>query len=168
MITNESAAISAVTYRVKEIEDRLAMQDHKITQLAELISYNGSQAQIDKLTSIIENIRLTIPLKTITQHIQGGHSSLEIPKELLPTIGKYRARSNRTYETVKKRWALWKLQLDAGVSATELARAWGCDRSSILYARKNRFVARASNGRKLVKHPLCSHSARRSMKRSIK
>ena len=165
---NESPAIMAVTYRIKEIEDRLAMQDHKITHLTELISYNGSQAQIDKIASIIENIRLSIPQKTITEYIQGGNSSVEIPKELLPTLGKYRARSNRTYEVVKKRWALWKLQLDAGVSATEIAKAWGCDRSSVLYAIKNRFVARASNGRKLVKHPLCSHSARRSMKRSIK
>ena len=161
--------LPAAIHRIKMLEERMAGQDAQITQLAGMIARakeDGGQGQIDKLASIIDNIRLTIPLKTISQHIQGGHSPLEIPKELLPTVGKYRTRSNRTYEVVKKRWALWKTQLDSGVTPSELAKAWGCDRGTILYAIKNKFTARASNGRKLVRYPKSRHSAIRSKQRN--
>jgi len=140
--------LPAAIHRIKMLEERMAGQDAQITQLAGMIARakeNGGQGQIDKLATIIDNIRLTIPLKTITQHLQGGHSPLEIPKELLPTVGKYRTRSNRTYEVVKKRWALWKTQLDAGAGVAELARAWGCDRGTVLYAIRNDFTPSKGN-----------------------
>ena len=81
--------LPAAIHRIKMLEERMAGQDAQITQLAGMIARakeDGGQGQIDKLASIIDNIRLTIPLKTISQHIQGGHSPLEIPKELLPTV----------------------------------------------------------------------------------
>jgi len=163
--------LPAAIHRIKMLEERMAGQDQQITQLAGMIARakeDGGQGQIDKIASIIDSIRLTVPIKTIAEHIQGGSSPIEIPKELLPTAGKHRARSNRTFGVVNKRWALWKVQFEAGMSPLQIAKAWGCDRSSVMYARKNRFVTRASNGRKLVEFPKCRHSAMRAKKRSIK
>jgi len=149
--------LPAAIHRIKMLEERMEGQDAQITQLAGLIARakeDGGQAQIDKLATIIDNIRLTIPVKTISQHIQGGHSPLEIPKELLPTVGKYRNRSNRTYDVVKKRWALWKTQLDAGVSPTELSKAWGCYRGTVLNAIRNNFTPSQNLKRKRKKRIL--------------
>ena len=145
---NAHLILPAAIHRIKLLEDRMAGQDQQISQLAMIIAKakeDGGQGQIDKLASIIDNIRLTIPLKTISQHLEGGHSPLEIPKELLPTVGKYRTRSNRTYEVVKKRWALWKTQLDAGASVAEMSKAWGCDRGTVLYAIRNDFIPSKGN-----------------------
>jgi len=169
LITSEGAAISIVTYRLKQIEERFAMQEHKITQLAGMIGKlkdNADKGQIDNLASIMANIRLTIPRKMITEHIQGDDIPLETPKELLPTF--QTVRSNRSYEVVKKRWELWKTQIDSGATPAQLAKAWGCERGSVYHAIKNKFVARRGTGRKLVEFPKCRHSAMRAKKRNIK
>jgi uncharacterized coiled-coil protein SlyX len=169
MITTESAAISAVTYRLKQIEERFTMQEHKITQLAGMIGKlkdNSDKGQIDNLASIMANIRLTIPRKMIREHIQGDDIPLETPKELLPTF--QTVRSNRSYEVVKKRWELWKTQIDSGATPAQLAKAWGCERGSVYHAIKNNFVARLGTGRKLVEFPKCMRSAMRAKKRNIK
>jgi len=176
VITSEGAAIGALTYRLKQIEERLTMQshkftlqDHKINQLAGIIGKlkeNSDKGQIDNLASIMANIRLTIPRKMITEHIQGDDIPLETPKELLPTF--QTVRSNRSYEVVKKRWELWKTQIDSGATPAQLAKAWGCERGSVYHAIKNKFVARRGTGRRLVEFPKCMRSAMRSKQRSIK
>jgi hypothetical protein len=176
MITEESAAISTLAYRLKQIEERFAMQshkftlqDHKINQLAGIIGKlkeNSDKGQIDNLASIMANIRLTIPRKMIRDHIQGDDIPIETPKELLPTF--QTVRSNRSYEVVKKRWELWKTQIDSGATPAQLAKAWGCERGSVYHAIKNKFVARLGTGRKLVEFPKCMRSAMRSKKRNIK
>jgi len=175
MITEEGAAISTLTYRIKEVEERLTMQshkftlqDHKINQLAGIIGKlkeNSDKGQIDNLASIMAKIRLTIPRKIITEHIQGDDIPIETPKELLPTF--QTVRSNRSYEVVKKRWELWKTQIDSGATPAQLAKAWGCERGSVYHAIKNKFVARRGTGRNLVEFPKCRHSAMRAKKRSI-
>jgi len=164
----DNLVLSAASERIKLLEDRMERQDQQISHIAMMISKVKEDSQIDKIASIIDSIRLTVPIKTIADHIQGGSSPIEIPKELLPTAGKCRARGNRTFAVVNKRWALWKVQFEAGMCPTQIAKAWGCDRSSVIYARENRFVTRASNGRKLVEFPKSMRSAMRSKQRSIK
>jgi transposase-like protein len=48
---------------------------------------------------------------------------------------------------VTKRWTLWKHQLEAGMSTSEIARHWGCHHTSIINAKKRNFTARKSTGR---------------------
>ena len=138
-------ALPAAIHRIKMLEERMAGQDAQITQLAGMIAKAKEDGgQIDKLASMMGEIARTIPLKPITHQIEGVDSLLQIPRELLPRVTKSKTGSNRTYEVVKKRWALWKTQLAAGANINEMARAWNCHRSSIKYASRYDFVA--SNG----------------------
>ena len=161
--------LPAAIHRIKMLEERMAGQDAQITQLAGMIGKlkdNADKGQIDNLTSIMAKIRLTIPRKIITEHIQGDDIPIETPKELLPTL--QTVRNNRSYEVVKKRWELWKTQIDSGATPAQLAKAWGCERGSVYHAIKNKFVARRSTGRNLIEFPKCRHSAMRAKKRNIK
>ena len=51
-------------------------------------------------------------------------------------------RRNREYHVVQKRWSLWKEQLKTGISVNSLAKVWGCDHGTILFAKKRNFTAR--------------------------
>jgi hypothetical protein len=55
-----------------------------------------------------------------------------------PTIrkgSKRRSGGNKEPKVVAKRWALWKIQYSQGYTTHQIARAWGCNRSTIEYAR---------------------------------
>ncbi|NBW20727.1 MAG: hypothetical protein EBR82_73460 [Caulobacteraceae bacterium] len=57
-----------------------------------------------------------------------------------PKIKKGARRSgggNRTPDVVAKRWGLWRIQYQQGYTTHQIARAWGCNRSTIEYARDN-------------------------------
>lgn len=53
-----------------------------------------------------------------------------------------RQKRNRAYHVVQKRWNLWAEQLKTGISVNALAKAWGCDHGTILFAKKRNFKAR--------------------------
>lgn len=68
---------------------------------------------------------------------------LTIPDDLrLVKLKGQRQKRNRPYHIVQKRWALWKEQLKTGISVNALAKAWGCDHGTILFAKKRNFTAR--------------------------
>lgn len=52
---------------------------------------------------------------------------------------RYRSHRNRDANTVAKRWALWKTQRAMGYTVQQIARAWGCNHTSIVNAEKNGF-----------------------------
>lgn len=55
--------------------------------------------------------------------------------------GKRRAGGgNRSRDVLRRRWALWKIQLQQGYRTDQIARAWGCNRETIDYARNKGFV----------------------------
>ena len=137
---------NALVYRVKTLEDKIAEQNTKIAMLASQIAQN----------------KPTMGLETASSVVEGITPRIEIPKELLPTIGKHRASRNRTYEIVKKRWGLWKLQFEAGMSQNQIARAWGCDHGSINHAKNHNFEPRRSVGRPRVKNEFDLKYPRRS------
>jgi uncharacterized coiled-coil protein SlyX len=140
---------AALVYRVKVLEEKLVDQANQITTLA----------------SQIANNRTEMALKEAKEVEEGITTRLQIPKDLMPTIGKYRARKNRSYEIVKKRWALWKVQFESGLSQNQIAKAWGCDHASISYARRRNFEPRKTKGRPLVEFPVSERSAILSKKR---
>jgi len=127
---------NALVYRVKTLEGKIAEQNTQIAMLASQIAQNKPRMGLETASSVVEGITTRI----------------EIPKELLPTIGKHRASRNRNYETVKKRWGLWKLQFEAGMSQNQIARAWGCDHGTIHHAKNHNFEPRRSVGRPKVEN----------------
>lgn len=70
-------------------------------------------------------------------------SPLVIPDDLRLIKQKgQRQKRNRQYHVVQKRWSLWQEQLKTGISVNALAKAWGCNHGTILFARKQNFTAR--------------------------
>jgi hypothetical protein len=72
-----------------------------------------------------------------------------VPPELRHTRkGDQKQKGNRAYHMVQKRWDLWKEQLKTGISANALAKAWGCDHTTILFAQRQNFTAKKAWSRK--------------------
>lgn len=140
---------NALVYRVKALEDKIVDQANQITTLASQIAQNRTEMALKEAKEVEEGIT----------------TRLQIPEDLMPTIGKYRARKNRSYEIVKKRWALWKVQMESGLSQNQIAKAWGCDHGSISYAKKRNFEPRSTSGRPLVEFPVNPRTAAQSKKR---
>ena len=140
---------NALVYRVKVLEEKLVDQANQITTLASQMAQNRTEMAVKEANEVAEGIT----------------TRLQIPNDLMPTIGKYRARKNRSYEIVKKRWDLWKLQLESGLTIYQIAKAWGCDHSSVSHARSRNFEPRRTNGRPLVEFPVCERTASKSLKR---
>ena len=132
MITQPQELILAATiHRVKMCEDRIKEFDQMVSTLTSQMAQNRAELASKGLASLV----------------MGTTTPLDIPKELVPTYGKYRARGNRSHSIVKKRWELWKAQHDSGLSIQEIAKAWGCHHTSVLNAKNRNFTPRKATGR---------------------
>ena len=131
MITHPQELVLAATiHRVKMCEDKL----------------REFEQMVSTLTSTMAQNRAELASKGLEKFVIGVTTPLDIPKELVPTYGKAGARRNREYSTVKKRWTLWKHQLDSGMSMSELAKAWGVHRTTIMFAKSRNFIVRKAKG----------------------
>jgi hypothetical protein len=126
----QELVLAATIHRVKMCEDKL----------------REFEQMVSTLTSTMAQNRAELASKGLERFVIGVTTPLDIPKELVPTYGKAGARRNREYSTVKKRWTLWKHQLDSGMSMSELARAWGVHRTTIMFAKSRNFIVRKAKG----------------------
>jgi hypothetical protein len=104
------------------------------------------EQMVSTLTATMAQNRAELASKGLEKFVIGVTTPLDIPKELVPTFGKHRAKRNRSHSIVVKRWTLWKHQLDSGMSMSELARAWGVHPTAILFAKKQNFIVRKAKG----------------------
>jgi hypothetical protein len=102
---------------------------------------------VSTLTAQMAHNRAELASKGLANLVMGTTTPLDIPKELVPTYGKYRARGNRSHSIVRKRWELWKAQHQSGLSIQEIAKAWGCHHTSIINAKNRNFIPRKATGR---------------------
>jgi len=126
----QELVLAATIHRVKMCEDKL----------------REFEQMVSTLTSTMAQNRAELASKGLERFVIGVTTPLDIPKELIPTRGKNGARRNREYSIVKKRWTLWKHQLDSGMSMSELARAWGVHRTTIMNAKSRNFAVRKAKG----------------------
>lgn len=105
------------------------------------------EQMVSSLTSQMAKNRAELASKGLANLVMGVSTPCDIPRELKPTLGKFRMPKNRSHSVVTKRWTLWKHQLESGMSTSEIARHWGCHHTSILNAKKRNFTARKSTGR---------------------
>jgi len=127
----QELVLAATIHRVKLCEDRIREFEQMVTTLTAQMAHN----------------RAELASKGLANLVMGTTTPLDIPKELVPTYGKYRARGNRSHSIVKKRWELWRAQHESGLSLQEIAKAWGCHHTSVLNAKKRNFKARKATGR---------------------
>ncbi|NCA19753.1 MAG: hypothetical protein EBS86_01285 [Crocinitomicaceae bacterium] len=134
-LINAEMALPATIYRVSAAEKTIAELRAEVNALR--IS----------LTTAVEQIKCSnIQIKT-------PETEIIVPKELVHSKGKrymrygkmVYGRRNRNAEQVAKRWSMWKTQLELGISMSAIARAWNCDHSSILHAKKKGFKAYAKS-----------------------
>jgi hypothetical protein len=123
--------LAATIHRVKLCEDRIAQFEQMVSTLTAQMAHNRSELASKGLAGLI----------------MGTTTPLDIPMELRPTFGKYRTRGNRSYNTVRKRWNIWKAQHQSGLSMQEIAKAWGCHHTSIINAKNRNFIPRKATGR---------------------
>ena len=123
--------LAATIHRVKMCEDRIKEFEQMVTTLTAQMARN----------------RAELASKGLAGLVMGTTTPLDIPKDLVPTYGKYRARCNRTHAVVMKRWEIWKAQHESGLSLRDIAKAWGCHPTSVLNAKNRKFKARKATGR---------------------
>jgi len=136
MISNIEMALPATIYRVAELEKKIEELMQKIDT-----SNNSLGAQITQIKSCMV-------LKHSVPNEECRIANIVVPEELSYSKGKKfkkgktmcRATANKNSEIVARRWALWKDQYNAGIPASVIARAWGCDHTTILNARDMNWI----------------------------
>ena len=142
-LTEMDPAVSALTYRVSTLERKLEESLADFRQTAESLRRLRQELAASRISLREDNDKAA---KAITAGILDWHD-IAVPKELM--IGKSRKRrgkrrtagTNRCASTVQARWSLWRAQREAGYTLQQIARAWGCNHSSIVNAEKNKFRA---------------------------
>ena len=112
-------ALPATIYRVSEVEKRLKELEDSLKYINQIIHTLRSDMIVNKAIGKEPEVLIDIPeeLKMKRRSRSGS------------------PRGNRRHDTVKKRWAIWKIQYDSGRSMKSIADEWDCDHSSISYAR---------------------------------
>lgn len=127
MNTLHELALPAAIHRITMLEQERHLMNQKITSLYDTIGQIRSELALEG--RLVKETTLDIPLT--------------IPDDLrLVKLKGQRQKRNRAYHIVQKRWNLWKEQLKTGISVNALAKAWGCDHGTILFAKKRNFTAR--------------------------
>jgi hypothetical protein len=94
----------------------------------------------------IAQIEAQMPLKPTLNIEQAQCPKVEVPKDLRLIVGKNGKMKNRTADVVQRRWAIWKIQSEAGIPLSAIAKAWNCDHGSICYAKKKRWSCYKKKG----------------------
>ena len=126
------------------LADRIASTEGNIKMLeARLVAAVQSIQQL-RHEITIGRIERTRKNRGIAERVVAGirdEREIVVPPRLAitkPKIKKGARRSgggNRTPDVVAKRWGLWRIQYQQGYTTHQIARAWGCNRSTIEYAR---------------------------------
>lgn len=120
-------ALPAAIHRITMLEQERNEMNKKLTSLydtmAQIRTELASEGRLVKETTLDSPLVIPDDLRLIKQKGQ-------------------KQKRNRQYHVVQKRWSLWQEQLKTGISVNALAKAWGCDHGTILFAKKRNFTAR--------------------------
>lgn len=122
--------------RLLAIEERLEKLELKVSILEQKQNNDPIKAYLEPLCSRIGQIEAQIGLEKAQSKEPIDLPEIIVPHELRVLKGKFGKCKNRKIEVVRKRWALWRAQYEAGIAMTTIARAWGCDHGSICHAKK--------------------------------
>jgi len=99
----------------------------------------------------IAQIESQMPNKPTLPIEQANCPTVEVPKDLRLFAGKRGKKRNRSADIVQRRWAIWKIQSEAGIPLSVIAKAWDCDHGSICYARESGWSPYKNKNRKTEK-----------------
>lgn len=133
-----SVRLKAVEDRVNTFEERVGIKERLMKEAQRKLSPEMATAlasQLSPLCDKVARIEAEMGLKTRLSLTKALAPTIEVPQDLRMIPGKKGKKQNRTAEVVQRRWEIWKMQTEAGIAANAIARAWGCDHASILYAK---------------------------------
>jgi hypothetical protein len=133
--------------KLKDLEERIENIETTLSLMRQAKDNDPIKAYLEPIASRIAQIEAQIGLEKAKTNGQIDIPNIIVPEELRVLKGKLGRCNNRKYEIVKRRWALWKAQYEAGVPMTTIARAWNCDHGTIAYARSNNWKASPGWGR---------------------
>jgi len=142
VVNLELARDEAIMARIKLVERGL----EAITVLSHRIA--GMEARIASLTvntagswgdNYIKNLSAGVNADPV-EKVEGP--KFDIPEDLNFDRSNYTKKpANKTPDKVARRWAIWKAQHESGMRILQIAKMWGCDHGSILYARSKNWKA---------------------------
>ena len=133
--------------KLRELEERLEGVETTLSLLRQAKDNDPVKAYLEPIASRIAQIEARIGLERAKTQGQIDLPNIIVPEELRVLKGKLGRCNNRKYEIVRRRWALWKAQYEAGIPMNTIARAWNCDHGTIAYARSNGWKASPGWGR---------------------
>jgi hypothetical protein len=133
MNTQEALIAQVLNSRVTATEENVKLLEARLVAAVQTI-----QALRHEIT--LGRIERTRNNKDSAEKIVAGirdEKEIVVPPELMVRKSK---RVNREPGFVTKRWALWKVQYEAGYTVHQIARAWKCCRTSVEHARDMGFI----------------------------
>jgi len=117
------------------LEERINKLEISLSLMREAKRSDTTQSQITQLGIRMAQIEAQIGLKSVQIDNKRHTPNIEVPHELRVLKGKMGKTKNRKYETVQKRWLLWKAQYESGLSMESIAKGWGIHHTSISNAK---------------------------------
>ena len=116
--------IMVLTHRVNDIEKRLGSAVKNFNDYADIAK---------RLQKYFVDLSINVAIDPV--QMMPERATIPIPDELKYKGSNSSKPANRSADIVQRRWTIWKAQYDSGMSINEIARDWGCDHGSILYAK---------------------------------
>jgi hypothetical protein len=130
-------ALPALNYRITQLEQKLEARptselEAKLAQLERTMA--NLRAEIMAGRQALSEGNMDKQKNVLTAMLD--ESDILVPKELrIRNTGRGRpGGGNRQAKILAKRWALWKIQREQGFTFQEIARAWGCNHTSVCHA----------------------------------
>ena len=130
-------ALPALNYRISQLEQKVEARPHheleaKLAQLERTMA--NLRAEIMAGKQALSEGNMNQQKNVLTAMLDEG--DILVPKELrIRNTGRGRpGGGNRRTGILAKRWALWKIQREQGFTFQEIARAWGCNHTSVCHA----------------------------------
>jgi len=134
-----SIRLKAVEDRLNSFEERVGIRERMMKEAQRRISPDMAAelaSQLSPLCDKVARIEAEMGLKQRLTLTKALAPTIEVPQDLRMIPGKGGKKKNRTAEVVQRRWEIWRMQREAGITTTAIARAWGCDHASILHAER--------------------------------
>jgi hypothetical protein len=116
--------IMVLTHRVNDIEKRLGSAVKNFNDYADIAK---------RLQKYFVDLSINVAIDPV--QMMPERATIPIPDELKYKGSNSSKPANRSADIVQRRWTIWKAQYDSGMSINEIAKDWGCDHGSILYAK---------------------------------
>jgi hypothetical protein len=116
--------IMVLTHRVNDLEKRLGGAVKNFNDYADIAK---------RIQKYFVDLSINVAIDPV--QMMPERATIPIPDELKYKGSNSSKPANRSADIVQRRWTIWKAQYDSGMSINEIAKDWGCDHGSILYAK---------------------------------